>query len=86
LNEIELLVETVIGVFKGRVPGRSEFGKEDVLLPSKGPKRLSWSEILAVVVACLSALAFLVGWFWVSRVQNANVNGDFHTVEEGIVC
>jgi hypothetical protein len=69
LNEIELLVETVIGVFQGRIPGKSEFGKEDVPVPSKGPKRLSWSETLAIVVACLSALVFLLGWFWVSRVQ-----------------
>lgn len=62
LNEIELLLETVIGVFKGRIPGRSEFGKEDVLPPSKGPKQLKWYELLAVYVACLSVLAFLAGW------------------------
>lgn len=62
LNEIELLLETVIGVFGGRIPGRSAFGKEDVFPPSKGPKRLRWYEVLAVYVACLSALAFLGGW------------------------
>jgi hypothetical protein len=85
LNEVELLVETVIGVFKGRVPGRSEFGKEAVPLPSKGPKRLNWSETLAIFVASLSALAFLVGWFWVGKFkrQGERKIWGFHTAEEG---